>query len=134
MRFTKLCIVGVLVCGTAHAQSVRDYMIRAIDVGEVSGPLTDATATAWRQTTGSSAPVMVKVIPVKTFKQEGCKRLNVTLYQEGVPTKEGGAIKAALPFEINLCRDGSAPLEAVDLEQLRRRALEAQQRAKKPEN
>ncbi|RTL53136.1 MAG: hypothetical protein EKK46_09430 [Rhodocyclaceae bacterium] len=98
-----------MVMQVAMADSVKDYMIRAIDAGEISGVLTDATAKAWQQHSGSSAPVMIKVTPVKEFKQPGCKRLAVVLYQDGVPTAQGPKIRAGLPFEMNMCRDGTPP-------------------------
>lgn len=95
----------------AFADSIRDYMLRAIDAGEVSGPIDDATAQAWKQHSGSSQPVMVRVVPIRDFPQEGCKRLSVVLSQEGVPTVEGPKIRASMPMELNLCRDGSPPVD-----------------------
>lgn len=111
LKTAAVVLSAMLATGTAQADSVRDYLIRAIDAGEVSGPVNDATAKAWQQQSGSSAPVMIKVTAIRSFQQEGCKRLAVVMYQDGVPTREGPKIRAGMPFEMNLCRDGTPPIE-----------------------
>lgn len=61
---------------------------------------------------------MAEVTTIKSFKQEGCKRLNVRLTQANVPTKDGQTIDFAIDYGINLCRDGSPPTEGMDLEKV----------------
>lgn len=116
----------VLAClQPAHAEQFTDtkaLLLRAIDAydgraqGEIVGPIADK----FRETTKSSAPVMAEVTTIKSFKQEGCKRLNMRLKQANVPTKDGKTAEFAIDYGINLCRDGSPPVEGMDLEQVGR--------------
>lgn len=131
MKQTLLGLLLVTGCvASAHANTVRDYMIRALDGGTVSGELHDSTARMWQLKSGSSAPVRIHVTKIKDYKQAGCGRLKVTLWQDGVPTKDGKQTTAAMPFEMNLCRDGSPPLEAVDVEAIQRQMRQLQEEAK----
>lgn len=86
----------------------------AIDApdGKASGVLTDAVADKFRETTGSSLPVLVEVSTLKHFRQEGCRRLNLRIRQEGAGKGQFG-----IDYGINLCRDGSPPTEGIDIEQ-----------------
>jgi hypothetical protein len=59
---------------------------------------------------------MVEVTTLKSFRQEGCKRLNVRLKQANVPTKDGPSTEFGIDYGLNLCRDGSPPTEGMDLE------------------
>ncbi|WP_126448350.1 hypothetical protein [Sulfuricystis multivorans] len=100
--------------------NTKDLLVQAIDApdgraqGEIVGPIEDK----FRETTKSSAPVIAEVTTLKSFKQEGCKRLNLKLSQANVPTKDGGMTEFAVNYGINLCRDGSPPTEGMDLEQI----------------
>lgn len=108
----------------AHAAdrytNIKPLLLQAIDApdgrdeGEIVGPIADK----FRETTKSSAPVMAEVTTIKSFKQEGCKRLNVRLTQANVPTKDGKLAEFAVNYELNLCRDGSPPTEGMDLEKV----------------
>ncbi|GLW61709.1 hypothetical protein Hthe01_20580 [Hydrogenophilus thermoluteolus] len=108
----------------AHAAdrytNIKPLLLQAIDApdgraeGEIVGPIADK----FRETTKSNAPIMVEVMTIKSFNQEGCKRLNVRVSQANVPTKEGEKITFAADYGINLCRDGSPPVEGMDLEQV----------------
>ena len=66
--------------------------------------------------TRSSAPVRVQVKTLSRFAEAGCARLEATLIQDEVPTREGGRIPFAVRYEINLCRDGQPPSEGIDLD------------------
>lgn len=118
----------LLAASAPRADSVRDYLFRAIDAGEASGPVDDATAKAWKQQTGSDAPVFATVRTVSSFKQKGCKRLEVVLSQEGVPTREGPKTRIGLPMQLNLCRDGAPPVEGMDAEKIREAITKSQQK------
>lgn len=95
-------------------------MIKAIDApdGRVSGILRGPIADQFAMTTKSSSPVEIEVTTIKSFKQEGCKRLNVRLKQANVPTQDGKTTEFGIDYGINLCRDGSPPTEGMDLEQV----------------
>jgi len=94
--------------------TVKQLLLMAIDApdGKASGVLNDAVADKFRETTGSPLPVLVEVSTLKHFRQEGCRRLNLRIRQEGQGKGQFG-----IDYGINLCRDGSPPTEGVDLEQ-----------------
>ena len=94
--------------------TVKQLLLMAIDApdGKASGVLTDAIADRFRQTTGSPLPILVEVSTLKHFRQEGCRRLNLRIRQEGAGKGQFG-----IDYGINLCRDGSPPTEGMDLEQ-----------------
>jgi hypothetical protein len=104
----------------AEYTSAKPLLLQAIDApdgraqGEIFGPIADK----FRETTKSTAPVMAEVTTIKSFKQEGCKRLNVRLKQANVPTKDGKLTEFGVDYGINLCRDGSPPTEGMDLEKV----------------
>ncbi len=94
--------------------TVKQLLLMAIDApdGKASGVLTDAIADRFRQASGSTLPVLVEVSTLKHFRQEGCRRLNLRIRQEGA-----GKGQFDIDYGINLCRDGSPPTEGIDLEQ-----------------
>ncbi len=96
--------------------TVKQLLLMAIDApdGKVSGVLNDPIADRFRQATGSTLPVLVEVSTLKHFRQEGCRRLNLRIRQEGTGKEQFG-----IDYGINLCRDGSPPTEGIDLEQVR---------------
>lgn len=97
--------------------TVKQLLLMAIDApdGKASGVLNDAVADHFRETTGSPLPVLVEVTTLKHFRQEGCRRLNLRIRQDGAGKGQFG-----IEYGINLCRDGSPPTEGVDLEQASR--------------
>lgn len=111
----------VALSADAHAEEyitdIKQAMIKAIDAppGTVKGRLGGPIGQYFAQQTRSTAPVMVEITPVKSFKQKGCKRLKVTISQAAVPTQDGQKVDLALDYELNLCRDGTPPSEGFDL-------------------
>jgi len=103
----------------AEYTNIKPLLMHAIDApdGKSAGVLVGPVAEKFVSTTGSSAPVRSKVTTIKSFKQEGCKRLNVRLSQADVPIKDGKKIVLAMDYGINLCRDGNPPTEGMDVEQ-----------------
>jgi hypothetical protein len=121
----RIAALAATMClaGTAHAAeytSAKPLLLQAIDApdgraqGEIVGPIADK----FRETTKSTAPVMAEVTTIKSFKQEGCKRLNLRFKQANVMTKEGKPVEFVVDYGINLCRDGSPPTEGMDLEKV----------------
>jgi len=94
--------------------TVKQLLLMAIDApdGKVRGVLNDPIADRFRQATGSTLPVLVEVTTLKHFRQDGCRRLNLRIRQEGAGKGQFG-----IDYGINLCRDGSPPTEGMDLEQ-----------------
>ncbi|MEC4720491.1 hypothetical protein RY831_15115 [Noviherbaspirillum sp. CPCC 100848] len=99
----------------AEAVALNEMAEDAIDnghaKGEISGPMTAKIQRATR----STAPIHAQIDVVKRFNQEGCARLEFVLTQDNVPTQDGKTIQFKSAFQMNLCRDGRAPLEAVDM-------------------
>ncbi len=125
---TLATLLFLAISPMAEAESsatVKQLLLMAIDApdGKASGVLTDAIADRFRQASGSTLPVLVEVSTLKHFRQDGCRRLNLRIRQEG-----SGKGQFGIDYGINLCRDGSPPTEGIDLEQagkiLERRELE----------
>lgn len=121
------CVAAILgaatpfcVNATAEYWSPKAAMIEAIDApgGRATGVLRGPIADQFVMTTKSTSPVEIEVTTIKSFKQEGCKRLNVRLKQANVPTKDGKTTDFGIDYGINLCRDGSPPTEGMDLEEV----------------
>ena len=110
--------LAVSSAAAAEYAGVGRLMLQAIDApgGAAQGVIVGPVAKKFRDTTGSVAPVMAEVTTLKSFRQEGCKRLNVRLRQANVPTTDGKLTEFAVAYELNLCRDGSPPTEGMDLE------------------
>ena len=122
VKWKSIVIVAGMMLSTASPAaeytSIKPLLIHAIDApdGKSAGVLVGAVAEKIVSTTGSSAPVRAEVITIKSFKQEGCKRLNLRLSQADVPTKNGKKTVLAMDYGINLCRDGNPPFEGVGVE------------------
>lgn len=121
------CAVAIFCAiASSSAMAATEYwspkaaMLEAIDApgGRVSGILRGPVADQFAGTTKSTAPVEIEVTTIKSFKQEGCKRLNVRLTQANVPAKHGKLGEFGIDYGINLCRDGSPPTEGMDLEKV----------------
>jgi hypothetical protein len=116
-------VVAMVLIPITHAAEytrAKPLLLQAIDApdGRVEGELVGPIADKFRETTKSTAPLMAEVTTIKSFKQEGCKRLNLRLKQANVMTKEGKPVEFAVDYGINLCRDGSPPTEGMDLEKI----------------
>ena len=111
---TLLLINSAALVSAESSTTVKQLLLMAIDApdGKASGVLTDAVADKFRETTGSSLPVLVEVSTLKHFRQEGCQRLNLRIRQDGAGKGQFG-----IDYGINLCRDGSPPTEGIDIEQ-----------------
>ena len=103
----------------AEYSGIKQLLLAAIDAsdGRTSGFILGHIAEKFKRTTGSSAPILAEVSTIKSFKQDGCKRLNVRLTQGGVATSEGRTADFGMDYGLNLCRNGSPPTEGIDLEQ-----------------
>ena len=126
-----IAIMAMSACAFASDYtSVKQLMVRAIDAadGKASGFVLGQIAEKFQRTTGSSARVKAEVTTIKSFQQDGCKRLNVRLTLSDVPTSDGKRAEFGIDYGLNMGRDGSPPTEGMDLEQagkaLERRALE----------
>ena len=104
--------------GDLLAADLKAHLLAGLDApgGRAEGDLSGPMADLFRAQTRSSAPVRVQVRRLTTFAQAGCARLQATLVQEDVPTREGKRVPLAVRYELNVCRDGQPPSEGIDLE------------------
>jgi hypothetical protein len=113
-----LCVLASLGARDVLAADLKHYLIAAIDApdGRSDGDLSGRMAEFFKGQTRSSAPVRVQVRTLRKFATAGCARLEATLIQDDVPTKDGKRIPLAVRYELNLCRDGQPPSEGIDLD------------------
>ena len=111
---TLLFLVLSSLVSAEPSATVKQLLLMAIDApdGKASGVLVDSIADRFRHATRSTLPVLVEVSTLKHFRQDGCRRLNLRIRQEGAGKGQFG-----IDYGINLCRDGSPPTEGIDLEQ-----------------
>jgi hypothetical protein len=109
---------GLLGTSDVVAADLKQHLIAAIDApdGRSDGDLSGRMAEFFKGQTRSSAPVRVQVRTLRKFAEAGCARLEATLIQDDVPTKDGKRIPLAVRYELNLCRDGQPPSEGIDLD------------------
>ncbi len=117
MSWSNKVLIGLvmaMLAGAVQADTLGALMKAAIDApdGRASGVLDDVVARLIAKITGRSDPVAARIETVHVFRLTGCRRLKATLSQPAP-----GQPDAIFPFEMNLCRDGSAPRERMDLEQ-----------------
>jgi len=113
-----VCVVALLGASDVHAADLKQVLIAAIDApdGRSDGDLGGRMAEFFKGQTRSSSPVRVQVRTLRKFAEVGCARLEATLIQDEVPTKDGKRIPLVVRYELNLCRDGQPPSEGIDLE------------------
>ena len=113
-----LCVLAPLGTRDVLAADLKQHLIAAIDApdGRSDGELSGRMAEFFKGQTRSSSPVRVQVRTLRKFATAGCARLEATLIQDDVPTKDGKRIPLAVRYELNLCRDGQPPSEGIDLD------------------
>lgn len=104
--------------GDLAAADLKAHLLAALDApeGRSEGVLSGPLAALFQAQTRSSGPVRVQVRTLTKFAQEGCARLQATLMQDDVPTREGQRVPFAVRYELSLCRDGQPPGEGGELE------------------
>jgi hypothetical protein len=90
---------------------IKPLLLEAIDApgGQAAGIVTGPLAGFFRQTTRSQSPIVATVTTTGSFKQPGCKRLNLHLKQGDVQTASGEMRNFEVSYGLNLCRNGEAP-------------------------
>ncbi len=104
----------LVLVSSAQAASLGELMKSAISApdGRALGVLNDSVADLIAKTTGSATQVSARIETVRVFRQAGCRRLKATLSQP-----VSGQPEAVFIFEMNLCLDGTAPQDGIDLVQ-----------------
>lgn len=111
-------LVGLATCASAAEYgSIKPILLEAIDApdGAARGTIVGPIARKLNMTTGSSGTVVAEVTTLKSFRQEGCKRLKLRLKQQDVPAQGGKLGEFGISYVLNLCRDGSPPSEGIEL-------------------
>jgi len=93
-------------------EEVRPLLIEAIDApaGEAYGRLTGQIADAIGRQFKTAEPINVDVTTLIRYAEEGCRRLSVLFWQDGVHLGQGmAARRQTVEFGINYCRTGMPP-------------------------
>jgi hypothetical protein len=93
-------------------EEVRPLLIEAIDApaGEAHGRLTSQISDAIGRQFKTSEPINVDVTTLIRYAEEGCRRLSVLFWQDGVQLGQGvPAKRQTVEFGINYCKTGMPP-------------------------
>ena len=93
-------------------QDARPLLIAAIDAptGEAHGMLVGEIADAITQRFKGTSPIYIDVTTERRYTQQGCRRLKVRFWQDGVQLPGVPAPRRqTIDFGINYCRDGQPP-------------------------
>ena len=90
----------------------RHLLISAIDApdGQAHGILTGELADAITRHFKATSPIHVDVSTAKRYAQDGCRRLKVSFWQDGVQLP-GVPVprRQTIDFGVDYCRDGQPP-------------------------
>jgi hypothetical protein len=112
-------LLALIALASAHAQPVRTPVPDARPVllaalgstdGAAHGVLTGEVASAITRHFKASSPIYIDVTTLKRYRQQGCSRLNVLFWQEGVHLPEAKSPRRqTIEFGIDYCLDGLPP-------------------------
>jgi hypothetical protein len=118
----SLALCSAMLCAAANAApeatprvAVNDpkvLMLAAIDApdGRAAGMLTGELADAITQRFSATSALFMDVTTLARYAQDGCRRLNVRFWQEGIRLTPGQAPKQqTIDIGINYCRNGQPP-------------------------
>lgn len=120
MRLLPLTLLLSALTATTLAHAIdrtpvtdpRPLMIAALiaPTGAAHGILVGESAEAIARRFQSASPIYIDVTTVRRYRQAGCSRLNVAIWQEGVVLPGAAAPrKQTIDIGINYCRDGLPP-------------------------
>ena len=110
---------AALCSSAAHADTdFRALLVSAIDApdGRAQAIVEGKVARDIQQRIGTTASVVAEVRAIKSWQQEGCKRLAVKLSTPNFKMKTtGGKMEPfGVEYQINVCHDGHPPPESID--------------------
>jgi len=90
---------------------LRPLLVAAIDAqdGRATGTLDGPVAEALRHRAVSEAPLLVEVTTLRTYREPGCKRLNVRFEQRAVKLGDAPPADRTAAFQLDYCRNGQPP-------------------------
>ena len=93
------------------AEDLRPFLVAAIDApdGRAAGVLAGSLAETLRKQGVSAAPLRVEVTTLRTYREPGCRRLNILFRQREVKLGDAPPTDRAAAFQLNYCRDGRPP-------------------------
>jgi len=126
-----LAILSVVLAPATYAQVAvqqtadtkpMDLFRAAIDspTGSIRTQVYGQLALKVQQAIGApGTPVFAEVKTIESFKEEGCKRLAMTLSTPShlMKTSDGNSRPFAAIWRLNICRDGRPPTESIDFAQ-----------------
>ena len=93
-------------------QDVKALLVAAIEApsGRAQGILTGELADAITRRFKGGTPIYIDVSTERRYSQQGCSRLQVRFWQDGVQLPEVSAPRRqTIDFGIDYCRDGLPP-------------------------
>lgn len=112
---------------TSHAQTsdFKPMIVGALTSASGSVSETFPADTQWvrvmRQRYGTPGPITVTTRVLKRFHQEGCGRIQVDylVHEANVVKRSASGLEdASFGFQLNVCKDGTPPIEGMDLRDL----------------
>lgn len=100
-----------------QAIELRSLLVQAIDspTGQAQATLAGSEAQAITSRFKGSTPIFVDVSTLKRYRQAGCRRLRLALWQGGVALPGASAPQQrSVWFDMNYCRDGAPPASLVE--------------------
>lgn len=95
-----------------HVTDVRVVLFQVIDApdGQAHAVLDGEAAQAITAKFKGTSPIFIEVSTLKHYAQAGCRRLRLTLWQDGV-VLPGAQVpqRRSVAFDLNYCRDGLPP-------------------------
>lgn len=97
--------------GAHVVEDLRPLLVAAIDAadGAARGVLAGPVSEVLRRQGVSAEPLAVEVTTLRTYRQAGCKRLNVRFAQRAVKIGDAPPRDRVISFQLNYCRDGQPP-------------------------
>ena len=90
--------------------SIKPLLLAAIEHGEAHGKLVGEAANFMRQRFKSSDAIEIDVKTLAPLDEPGCKRLEVSTWQEGVvEAANQPSARKALVYLVSYCRDDRFP-------------------------
>lgn len=140
LRFTALAAAsGVALALPASAQDmerigqqfvtgnheIKQLILNTVRTGQSQERVFAADETfvrAMRVKLGTNGPVKMKTAYLNSWKQRGCARvrLDVTIVSATFVRQRGGMVDVPFSMSMNVCEDGSPPMETQDLRDLNR--------------
>jgi hypothetical protein len=111
-------ILGLLFLGLLSTTAIasENLSMDALRDGLSHGPATQEQADTIMAQTHSTSPISMSVKVLHRYTQQGCARLDYIVRQDHVQAKDGSYQKLVMQWQMNLCEDGSAPLEPLVIE------------------